>query len=722
MYILVSCLGVAVASLHGHFMQMPPPRRYSDLRRAPNAAALTRKASLVADVNASRRLFALALRASPSLGLGHSAALNNAGVAAWRSGDVEEAREMLNAALDAERENRLARLNLQLLADETRASAAAAAGGEAGEWCRDDARALAFMGTHASCEGARAAGACDRDRSRLRSVCRRTCALCGAGLYDRLPRGWRDRRLGAPLDLGDRCDLDVRSVQGSNAITAAEFAETYVRGRRPVLIRGLADLGKSWPSQCWSTSSSWSRSSTTNRTRFTNCSLHRASDFTLDTLALCNLEEMNAYINLDRDPRDATIRAELLAAYGDNEWLTGLDLLNESCYADLPSRWLLVSGIGTGSNWHVDPLNTSAWNTLVSGSKRWALYPSEVGVPLGLDDDDDEFDEGAGGSKKSAEEDDETKAGAAGKSKISSARRYFPFGQSGSGGGAGPEAGASRRTSLRAAARGQGWWGITAPHRVEKIKPLHYFSTTLPTLAPDERPLECMQRAGDTIFVPSGWWHTVLNTDASNVAFTHNFGAPGNVDEIAQELAKRPEGSAPRACLAALRRDGHVVAATSATTAAAAKNSSCSSNVAAISSDGAQLLALPVEFNRAAEAAIVGGNAQFHILVFAGTGGNGEEDEDASLVADAGAAASLLGDACTVVLVRSAYAEMRTLFEVVGAAAAVRIAEIGSILFVYKPPRDVELKAWVADVAAGHASPSLSASDRKSLLAMYRAQ
>ena len=36
-----------------------------------------------------------------------------------------------------------------------------------------------------------------------------------------------------------------------------------------------------------------------------------------------------------------------------------------------------------GCSWHVDPLNTSAWNALMTGTKRWALHPPSVTHPLG---------------------------------------------------------------------------------------------------------------------------------------------------------------------------------------------------------------------------------------------------------------------------------------------------------------------------------------------------
>lgn len=46
---------------------------------------------------------------------------------------------------------------------------------------------------------------------------------------------------------------------------------------------------------------------------------------------------------------------------------------------------------------------------------------------------------------------------------------------------------------------------------------------------PHERPMECTVGPGDVIFVPHGWWHSVINLDDRNIAITHNYVSPSNL-------------------------------------------------------------------------------------------------------------------------------------------------------------------------------------------------
>lgn len=44
-----------------------------------------------------------------------------------------------------------------------------------------------------------------------------------------------------------------------------------------------------------------------------------------------------------------------------------------------------------------------------------------------------------------------------------------------------------------------------------------------------QRPMECTTHPGDVVFVPHGWWHSVINLDDSNIAITHNYISPSNL-------------------------------------------------------------------------------------------------------------------------------------------------------------------------------------------------
>lgn len=57
----------------------------------------------------------------------------------------------------------------------------------------------------------------------------------------------------------------------------------------------------------------------------------------------------------------------------------------------------------------------------------------------------------------------------------------------------------------------------------------------------DQRPMECTTHPGDVIFVPHGWWHSVINLDDSNIAITHNYLSPSNLGNALKFLIEKQD-------------------------------------------------------------------------------------------------------------------------------------------------------------------------------------
>ncbi|KAF2070518.1 hypothetical protein CYY_008166 [Polysphondylium violaceum] len=126
-------------------------------------------------------------------------------------------------------------------------------------------------------------------------------------------------------------------------------------------------------------------------------------------------------------------------------------------------RWIVIGPPRSGAPWHIDPAGTSAWNSLLTGRKRWLMYPpSFTPIGVGIDDVEEKFY----GSPPS----------------------------------------------------------------------LLWLLEVYPYLPPDQRPIECIQEPGETIFVPGGWWHMVLNMEES-IAVTQNFCNSQNFMDVCEELS-----------------------------------------------------------------------------------------------------------------------------------------------------------------------------------------
>ena len=133
-----------------------------------------------------------------------------------------------------------------------------------------------------------------------------------------------------------------------------------------------------------------------------------------------------------------------------------------------PYRWFLLGPKRSGTGVHVDPLGTSAWNTLLVGRKRWLLFEPH-----------------------------------------------------------------HTRTLVK---------GKRLVRKGEDDEPINYYADIVPRLIEEQgetfKVWDFIQEPMETIFLPGGWWHAVLNLEDS-VAITQNFASPANFDRVWPQVSKK---------------------------------------------------------------------------------------------------------------------------------------------------------------------------------------
>eukprot|EP00946_MAST-07B_sp_MAST-7B-sp1_P003208 g3208.t1 len=149
-----------------------------------------------------------------------------------------------------------------------------------------------------------------------------------------------------------------------------------------------------------------------------------------------------------------------------------------------PFRWILIGPERSGTGLHIDPLMTSAWVTLLNGTKRWFMFPPDTDYSLvGF------YEHGP--------------------SKMEAVEWFMRF------------------------ARAEAAQGVPGC-------------------------IEILQQAGETVFVPAGWLHIVVNL-TTTLSITHNYASPHSgkdgIQAIWEEIATT-EPDFARRWFSALARGG----------------------------------------------------------------------------------------------------------------------------------------------------------------------
>ncbi|KAI8620396.1 hypothetical protein BC830DRAFT_1052101, partial [Chytriomyces sp. MP71] len=264
------------------------------------------------------------------------------------------------------------------------------------------------------------------------------------GLYsDFLFGSWRCSTV--PLDILCRADAK-ETIDRRSGLSLADFVREYDEPGKPVI---LTDIVTQWPAY-----HKWSMGhleSTLGDTVFRA----EAIDCTFKTYA--------EYARVNRAHEDAfeeaplylfdkffSKRTQLAGDYTVPEYFSQdlFRLLGEDARPDY--RWIIIGPARSGSTFHLDPNSTSAWNAVITGSKKWILFPPDC-VPPGV----------------------------------------FPSAD-------GSE--------------------VTTPISLAEWFMNHYDEMESWPV----KPIECVCRAGEVIYVPRGWWHCVMNLEES-IAITQNF-------------------------------------------------------------------------------------------------------------------------------------------------------------------------------------------------------
>ncbi|KAI9105734.1 hypothetical protein DFS34DRAFT_600652 [Phlyctochytrium arcticum] len=174
----------------------------------------------------------------------------------------------------------------------------------------------------------------------------------------------------ASIPVSDMCSPEVDNIDRRSNLSYDDFMREYGIPNKPVII---TDVVPKWPAfQKWST-----------EYLLQHCpdKIFRAESASIPfreyvSYAQNANEEAPLYLFDKEFHRDTTLANDYsVPEYFDEDLFS---LLGET-RPDF--RWLIIGPERSGSTFHVDPNSTSAWNAVITGAKKWVMFPPEVTPP-----------------------------------------------------------------------------------------------------------------------------------------------------------------------------------------------------------------------------------------------------------------------------------------------------------------------------------------------------
>ena len=222
-------------------------------------------------------------------------------------------------------------------------------------------------------------------------------------------------------------------------------------------------------------------------------------------------------------------------------------------------RWILVGPERSGSTFHKDPNHTSAWNALISGRKKWIMYPmdtpppgvfpsgdhAEVTTPISVAEwfinfyaehraKIEEFEERKAYELKKQAHAEKLRSKREAEAAAAVAKTHAAVGEEES-----KEAPATARGGKRAKTHVAADAASAAAAAATTSAASSAIPVTAASAAPLLGPIECICEPGEVIFIPNGWWHTALNLSPS-FAVTQNYVNDENIWNVCDFLRTDP--------------------------------------------------------------------------------------------------------------------------------------------------------------------------------------